>query len=60
MFGNVVFLGHTASIKKGLKKNHLKEIKYLKQLEDKFLVEHLNNLQHIHCNTKNKLCKVFS
>ena len=35
----------TVSIKKGLKKKkRLNEIKYLRQLEDKFLVEHLNNL----------------
>ena len=41
-------------------KKHLNEIKCLRQLEDKFLVEHLNNLQHIFSHTKNKLCKVFS
>ena len=41
MLGNVVFLGHTASIKKGLKKKKtIRKIKYLKELEEKFLFEH--------------------
>ena len=42
MLGYVVFLGHTAAIKKGLKKKTttIKKIKYLKELEDKFLFEH--------------------
>ena len=42
MLGNVVFLGHTAAIKKGLKKTTttIRKRKYLKELEEKFLFEH--------------------
>ena len=42
MLNNVIFLGHTAPIKKGLKKKYMaiKKIKNLKQLDDNFLVEH--------------------
>ena len=41
ILGNVVFLGHTAAIKKGLKKTTtIRKIKYLKELEEKFLFEH--------------------
>ena len=42
MLNNVIFLGHTAPIKKGLKKKYMaiKKIRNLKQLDDNFLVEH--------------------
>ena len=41
MLGNAVFQGHTASIKKGLKKTTtIRKIKYLKELEEKFLFEY--------------------
>ena len=42
MLNNVIFLGHTVPIKKGLKKKNMaiKKIRNLKQLDDNFLVEY--------------------